>query len=255
MSRRLLVLVALLGWLATGCQVDLVAGVDVNRDGSGQVTASVGLDAEAAQQLGDVGHAFRVDDLRQAGWKVVGPRKEGDGLTWVRASKPFAAPDQAQATMAELAGPAGPFRDFHLIRTKSLLRSTTTFTGVVDLTGGLTGLSDADLTQRLGDVDLGLDLDGLRRRFGDDLAKSVKVQVTAGLPGKVVTNAPARDGGRALWSPDLGQSVRMQASSNAFKVAPGLVAAALAAVLVPVLAVIVAVRRRRRGRQRRGGGR
>jgi hypothetical protein len=71
----------------------------------------------------------------------------------------------------------------------------------------------------------------------------------------VVTNAPTRDGGRALWSPDLGQSVRMQASSNAFKVAPGLVAAALAAVLVPVLAVIVAVRRRRRGRQRRGGGR
>jgi hypothetical protein len=157
--------------------------------------------------------------------------------------------------MAELAGPAGPFRDFHLIRTKSLLRSTTTFTGVVDLTGGLTGLSDADLTQRLGDVDLGLDLDGLRRRFGDDLAKSVKVQVTARLPGKVVTNAPARDGGRALWSPDLGQSVRMQASSNAFKVAPGLVAAALAAVLVPVLAVIVAVRRRRRGRQRRGRAR
>ncbi len=248
MSRRLLVLVALLGWMATACQVDLVAGVDVNRDGTGQVSASVGLDADAVKAVGDVATALRVDDLRQAGWKVVGPRKEDDGLTWVRATKGFAGPDEADSTMAQLAGPDGPFRDFKLTRTKSLLRSRTTFTGTVDLTAGLTGLSDPDLTQRLGDVDLGLGLDGLRRRFGDDLAKSVKVQVTAGLPGKVATNAPARDGSRALWSPTLGQSMHMEASSDALKIAPGLVAAAVAAFLVPALAATLAVRRRRRRR-------
>lgn len=250
MSRRLLVLVALLAWVATACQVDLVGGVDVNRNGTGRVTAAVGLDADAAKELGDVAAALRVDDLRQAGWKVAGPRKEDDGLTWVRAAKPFSGPDQAQATMAELAGPNGPFRDFRLTRTKSLLRSTTTFTGTLDLTGGLSGLSDPGLTERLGDVDLGLDLDGLRRRFGDDLGRSVKVEVTAGLPGKVLTNAPARRSGRALWSPDLGQSVRMQASSTALKVAPALVAAGAALFLVPGIAVTVATRRRRRRRVR-----
>jgi len=245
-----LVLVALLGWMATACQVNVVAGVDVNRDGTGQVSAALGLDPEAVKEVGDVAAALRVDDLRQAGWRVIGPRKEDDGLTWVRATKPFAGPDGAGAAMAQLAGPNGPFRDFRLTRTRTLLRSRTTFTGVIDLTAGLTGLSDPELTDRLGDVDLGLDLDGLRRRFGDSLATSVKVQVTAGLPGKVATNAPSRDGGRALWSPVLGQSVRMEASSQALRLAPGLVAAAIGAFLVPILLATLAVRRHLRRRAR-----
>src|SRR5436305_3505228 len=163
MSRRVLVAVALLGLLTTGCQVKIAAQLDLGRDGRGRVSAGVGLDAEALAEVGDPATALRVDDLRQAGWEVVGPRKEGDGLTWVRVSKPFADPDQATADMAELSGPGGPFKDFRLVRTKSLLRSKTTFTGVLDLAGGLSGLSDPDLTAKLGDVDLGLDVDGLKR--------------------------------------------------------------------------------------------
>ena len=67
MPRRLLVLVALLAWLASACQVDLAAGIEVNRDGSGRVSAGVGLDAEALKEVGDVASAFRVDDLRRPG--------------------------------------------------------------------------------------------------------------------------------------------------------------------------------------------
>jgi len=248
MSRRLLLLLALVGWVATACQVDLVAGLDVNRDGTGQISAGVGLDADAMKEVGDLSSALRVDDLRLAGWKLTGPRRENDGLTWVRATRPFATADQATAAMAQLAGPGGPFRDFRLTRTKSLTRSKTTFTGVVDLTGGLSGLSDPDLTATLGDVDLGLDIEGLRRRFGADLAKSVQVRVTAGLPGKVTTDAPAREGDRALWSPDVGERVRLSASSEALKVAPALIAAGVGALLVPVVVIPFAVRRRRRRR-------
>src|ERR671932_119734 len=161
MPRRLLVLlVALLAWTATACHVSIAAGVNVARDGSGGVPAGLGLDAYALKEVGDPATALRVDDLRQAGWQVDGPRKEGDGLTWVRASKPFARPDQAAAVMAELSGPDGPFREFRLVRTKSLLRSKTTFTGTLDLANGLAGLSDPDLTAALGDVDLGLDVEG-----------------------------------------------------------------------------------------------
>jgi hypothetical protein len=243
--RRLLLLVALLAWVATGCQVKLAAGVDVARNGSGRVTAGVGLDADALKQVGDLSSALRVDDLRQAGWEVQGPRKEGDGLTWVRASKPFADPAAAAATMAELGGPDGPFRDFRLVRTRTLLRSRTTFTGVLDLSHGLSGLADPDLVAKVGDVDLGLDLDGLRRRFGDDLNTSVQVEVGAGLPGKVTTNAPHRDGGRAVWSPELGQTVQLRATSSAFRIDPRLPAAGGGVLVLLVAAVVVARRRRR----------
>lgn len=227
------------------------AGVDVGRDGRGRVTAGLGLDADAVKEVGDLRTALRVDDLRQAGWDVQGPRKEDDGLTWVRASKPFADPADAAATMAELSGPDGPFRDFRVVRTKSLLRSRTTFTGTVDLSGGLPGLSDPDLTAKLGDFDLGLDLDGLRRRFGDDLAKSLHVEVAAGLPGKVTTNAPHHQGDRAVWAPELGQTVQMQATSSAFRIDP--VIPATAAALVVVVGAVLLVARRRRHRPRRQG--
>ena len=240
---RLLVVVALVAFVATGCQVELAAGIDVGRDGSGQVTAAVGLDAEALKELGDPATGLRVDDLRAAGWRVVEPGQEADGLTWVRASKPFADVDEAMATMAQLTGPAGPFRDFRITSSRSLLRSKTTFTGVLDLTGGLAGLSDPELEERLGDVDLGLDIEGLRRRFGADLAKSVKVKVTAGLPGKLTTNAPERQGARALWSPELGQTVALEASSDALKIAPSVMAAAAAVLLIPVIVVVLARRR------------
>ena len=242
MRRRLLpLLVGFLAWATSACQVSLTAGVDVNRDGSGRVVAGVGLDDDAVREIGDLAAALRLDDVRAAGWQVDAPRKEGDGLTWLRASKPFADPEQVPAILAELNGPGGPFRDFTVTRTESLTRTKITFTGTVDLAAGLAGLADAELTAALGDVHLGLDPDGLRSRFGDRL----KVRATAGLPGEITTNAPARDGGRALWAPEVGETVRLEASSSAFRVDPRLpIAAGVALVLVTVLLAIL-VRRRR----------
>lgn len=247
MSRRALpLLVALLALATSACQVTIAAGVDVGRDGSGRVTAGVGLDAGALEEVDDLATALRVDDLRQAGWQVDPPRREGDGLTWVRAAKPFADPEEAAAVLGELSGPDGPFRDLRLVRTRSLTRSETTFTGTVDLSGGLAGLSDPELAETLADVDLGLDLEGLRRRFGDDLAEAVEVRFTAGLPGDLTTNAPGRDGDRALWTPEPGQTVELEASSEAFRIDPVIPIAAGAVVVVMAGLVVLGVRRRRR---------
>ncbi len=243
MPRRLplLLVVAVLAWASTACQLTVAAGIDVDRNGTGRITAGLGLDADAVKEVGDLNTGLRLDDVRAAGWQVDTPRKEDDGLTWVRASKPFAEPEQVPAILAELNAAGGPFKDFRVVRTKSLTRSKTTFTGTLDLAAGLTGLSDPDLDAALDDVDLGLDVEGLRRRFGDQL----KVQVTAGLPGEVKTNAPARDGGRALWAPELGQTIQMEASSEAFRVDPRLPVAAGAALLVAGVGLVVLVRRRR----------
>ena len=244
MPRRLLpLLVALLAWAGTACQVTVAAGVDVARNGTGRVTAGVGLDAEALDEVGDPATALRLDDVRQAGWQVDAPRREDDGLTWVRASKPFSDPDQVPAILAEVNGPDGPFRDFRVVRTKSLTRARTTFTGTVDLSRGLAGLSDPELEAAMGDVPLALDVDGLRGRFGDKLGDTVKVRVTAGLPGEVDTNAPARDGDRALWAPELGQIVELEASSEALKINPVIPIGAAGVVLMVVGLVVIARRR------------
>ena len=250
MSRlRLLALVGLLAWATTACQVTLVAGIDVARNGTGRVTAGLGLDDAAIREVGDLGSALRLDDVRAAGWQVDPPRKEDDGLTWVRAAKPFSDPEQVPAILAELNGPDGPFRDFRVVRTKSLTRSRTTFTGTLDLSRGVAGLTDPALTAALGDVDLGLDIPGLQGRFGDAVNRSVRARFTAGLPGQIETNAPAREGGRALWAPEMGQTVLMEASSEALKIDPRLPMAAGAALLVVLVGLVLLVRRRRRRRR------
>ena len=231
---RLLTLAAVLLLAGTGCQVTLAAVVDARPDGSGSVRAGVGLDGEALRQVGDLAAVLRVDDLRQAGWEVEGPEAEDDGLTWVRASKRFDDPGEADRAMAQLSGPGGPFRDFRLTRSGSLLRTRTTFTGTVDLGAGLAGLVDPELTERLGGGDPGLEA----------LAKSARVEVSAGLPGSITSNAPVTSGGRAVWTPEMGSQLTLSAEGDLRRLAP-LVYGTLAVAAVAVALVLVI---RRRGR-------
>ena len=251
-GRTLLAVVAL-ALFATGCHVTLSAGIDLRADGSGTVHAGVGFDDEALAEVGDLGAALRADDLRRAGWEVVGPAQEDDGLTWVRAAKAFDDVEEAAAVAGELSGPNGPFRDFRVTRERSLFRTRTSFTGVVDLTAGLTGLSDADLQAAVGDFDLGLDVEGLQRRFGDTLGDRARVEVSAELPGKVEAEpATTVDGGRAVWTTAVGERVELAARGDLRRLGP-LVIGALVLVLVAggLAAVMLRARVRRRKQQSR----
>jgi hypothetical protein len=236
-----LAVVAVLLWTAA-CQVRVSAGIDVDQGGGGTVRAGVGLDAEALANVGDLGAALRVDDLRQAGWKVEGPRKEGDGLTWVRASRDFSRVEDADRALSELSGAAGPFRDLAFRRTRSFLHTRTSVSGVVDLTRGLAGFADDDLQAKVGDT-LRLDPEGLRAELGPDPDRALSVQFEARLPGSMRANTPARSGGRATWRPTLGQQVRIEASSQDLNLIP-LVLAALGLLLaVGGATTVVLVRR------------
>ena len=217
----------------TGCQVTLAAGVDAAPDGSGTVRAAVGFDDEALAQVGDPRTELRLDDLRQAGWTVVGPRKEKDGLTWVRAGKRFATPEDAGRVAAELSGPSGPFRDIRLQRSRSFFKTKTMLTGVVDLSNGLAGLSDPDLQAKLGETDVGLDVDALRRRFGPSADEAVRVRFDARLPGRSQS-----------WEPKLGEQVRIDVRAEAWNLVPVLGAAAALVFAAAALAVTVVGRRR-----------
>ncbi|MBV8304939.1 MAG: hypothetical protein JOZ04_12055, partial [Acidimicrobiia bacterium] len=127
----------------------IAVGVDAKQNGSGVVRAGVGLDDDALQQIPNLAQQLRVDDLERSGWTVAGPRKEADGRTWVRATKPFANPAGAATAMRELNGPDGPFKDFRLTVERSFLRTKTSFSGTVDRVGAQ-GLADPKLQQQLG---------------------------------------------------------------------------------------------------------
>jgi hypothetical protein len=241
------VLALALAFVLSGCQVTLSAGIDLGDDGSGTVHAGVGFDDEAMGQIGDLGAGLRVDDLRAAGWDVEGPAREEDGLTWVRASKGFDDPEEAAVLAAQLSGPNGPFRDFRVTREHSLLRTRTSFAGVADLGAGLAGLSDADLQAALGDFDLALDVDGLRRRFGDALGERVRVEVSTELPGKVKANTPTVSGGRAVWTPALGERVELTAEGDLRRLA-SLIYGTLALLVAAVGLAAVGLRLRQRRR-------
>src|SRR4029077_15719160 len=135
--------------VCSACQVTIAVGVDAKQNGSGVVRAGVGLDDDALHQIPDLAQQLRVDDLRKSGWTVVGPRKERDNRTWVRATKPFANPAGAAKAMGELNGPNGPFKNFKLRSKRSFLRTKASFSGTVDRVGAQ-GLADPRLQQQLG---------------------------------------------------------------------------------------------------------
>ncbi len=243
MARVVLALLVLVG--AGACQVRVTGGIDVNPDGGGTVRAGLGLDDEAMKSVGYISAALRVDDLRQAGWKIDGPGKEGDGLTWVRASRPVSDTAGAKVALAQLSGPDGPFRDLTVSSTHSLFRNRTTLSGAVDLSGGLNGLADADLLSKIGGG-LPLDLDGLRKELGADLDKVVQVSFEARLPGSVDANATEKAGGRLVWRPSLGGRLPIGATSKGLNVVPIAVVAVVLLVAVGGTTVWLVFRRRRR---------
>ena len=238
---------------ASGCNVVLSTGVDVGDDGSGVVHAGVGFDDAALAEVGDLRAALQVDDLRQAGWTVTGPAKEADGLTWVRASKGFDAVEEAAAIARQLSGPDGPFRDFTVTRKRTLLRTRTKFTGVVDLTAGLTGLSDAELQAALGDFDLDLDVEGLNRRVGDSEADGVLVEVRADLPGKAQATpiTPFVQGGRVRWTAVPGDHLEFEATAELTRIAYVVYGALALVGAAAALVVVLRIRLRRRQRRSR----
>lgn len=175
----------------------------------------------------------------------MGPRKEGDGRTWIRASKPFDTPADATAVVEQISGKNGPFTDFHLTRSRSFLTTKTSFTGTVDLSSGVEAFGDDQLRTRLGGSSIGVDPKKLEKQLGQVLDRVFTFRVQTRLPGKVESNAPLEADQGAEWRPKLGEKVTLVATSSALNTRQ--VAGAVIAVLAVVaLVVVLAVRRLRR---------
>ena len=211
--RRLLVAACALALLA-GCRIDVTVGVDADADGSGRVRATVVLDRDAAARIPDLADQLRTADLAAAGWEVSKPQPGKDGSVLVEAVRRFRSPQEATQAVEELSGPTGPFRDFSLRRSRSFLKTRTSFEGRVDLTSGIEAFSDEALARRFGGSPLGFEPAELERQLGAPLDRIFGFRVVARLPGDVTSNAPTRAGNGAAWQPKLGEDVRLTATAE-----------------------------------------
>jgi hypothetical protein len=231
-ATRVVAALALLIVLA-GCQVHLTVDTKVEADGSGTVSVGVGLDDEALAKVGDLGAQLRVDDLRASGWTVTGPTREGDGNTWVRATKPFSDPAGATSVLNEVNGPEGAFGGWKVARSSSTLSTSYSVTGAADLTKGMATFSDQALSDALGGDPYGGGIAALEQEQGRPVSDMVDVRVTVEVPGATRT-----------FTPSLADAKPTPVKVTASEFGPLVTVFAVGAALVVGGAVLVMLRRR-----------
>jgi hypothetical protein len=242
-------LAALLLFVLGACRLEVHVGVTVEGDGSGAVTVAVSLDEDAVRRAGgNLEERIEVDDLVATGWTVEGPREEEDGLTWIRASKPFGTPEEAGRVMAEINGPDGPFRDFRVTRERSFARTDWTFEGTVDFRRGIEAFSDPELAAALDGQPLGESVQQIEERLDATIDRLVGIEVTVFLPGSMSSNAPLEADNAVQWQPGVTDTepAQLRATGRERNVW-ALVWVAVAVVAGLALIVLVVSRRARPG--------
>ena len=230
------------------CRVDVRVALDSDPDGGGTVRAHATLDEDAVTQL--VGRAagtppdvdpatrIKVDDLRAAGWAVTGPTTTPDGGLEVVATHDYDDAGEAVDLLEDLGGaaPDGPFRDLELTQERGFFKTTTTFSGTVDLTAGLGAFTDPELREALAatpEAPLGITAEQLEQRFGATLGEMLGLRVDVRLPG---------DAEATTERPALGRRVDVEASAERWNVR-NLVALAVATTSALALGGLLAARR------------
>jgi hypothetical protein len=175
--------------LLGGCRVDATVEARVHESG-GTVTAKFTLDREAVAILGGaVAEGAQTSDLSQAGWEISPVRPIDGGGARVEASKDFSRPEDLAVVIGELAGPAGPLRDFRLDRRRSFTKGTYRLRGTADLGPGAaaaTGFANApDLKARLRDA--GVDPGRVEELLTARAAEGFHLRLDVELPGKTAS--------------------------------------------------------------------
>jgi hypothetical protein len=238
--------------VASGCGAAVSVRVDVERSGSGSVNVTITLPAATATQLEDLTAGLPLADLHRAGWVVDGPRGGPDGSTVVSADHTFSNLAQVPVLMADIAGsgPTGsrPFR-LAVTEAKGTLEDRFQASGTVNLDCAVACFDDLHLAQEVG-YPLGLRPAQVARLLGAHPDRDLSFRIVLSLPGKAsATNASFRTKQALVWSPALGHSTSISATTesvNVVFVRYLLIAVGVGAVVVLVTAGSLMVRRRRR---------
>jgi hypothetical protein len=176
--------------LAAACKVDTTVTVKVHDDGSGVVSATAVLDADAVKAAesggGKLEDRVRLTDLSKAGWTVSPWTSAADGSAQVTLSKPFRSPEEAAAIVKELNGTVGPLRDVAVTRDAGAFSTSYAAKGSLDLKNlqtGLTGDPGVVGSLLVQHVDAGAVDQALLADLRDSFGLTVKVE----LPGRSAT--------------------------------------------------------------------
>jgi hypothetical protein len=243
----------------SGCQVNTVISVHAQANGQGTVAVKVTMDQAAVQAVGGpsaLTGQLDVSDLEAAGWKVSGPSPGPGSSTVISASHDYSTPAEAGQLIADLAGsgPAGsrPFK-LDISRRSSFWHVYTDLAGTVNLTCGLNCFGDSGLQSSLGSP-TGFNPAPLIARSHQDPSQVFSFVLNARLPGKVAsTNASANDRGVLTWTPRLGQTLVLSATTQDLNWDHLIVVFVLAGIVLLALMVVGALTWRSRRRRRRGG--
>lgn len=223
----------------------------------------VTLDRAAASRIPDLRSGLPVDDLRSAGWTVVGPVTGPSGTVSVQASHTFSRPAELPILMADIAGhgPAGK-RPFQLAVKEShgFLADHYQATGAVDLTCSLACFDDPRLDRDVG-YPLGLAPGQLRALLAGPGAPHITFGFKLSLPGTVSSGPTlgrakvSRGTGGPLftWVTPLGSDSVIAVSSvkvDARRVHQVMAAVGAGAVVVLVTVAVLLGRRLRRAGNR-----
>jgi hypothetical protein len=143
--------------LLVGCRTVVTVGVVGDEDGSGEVTVTVELDAEAATALGGADRLV-FDDLAEAGWEVGEVESLDDGGLRVAGARSFRDADELAAVLDEIGtGIDGTavFSGTDYRVDDGFGRTTYDMTTEVQVSGDPAQFGDEALTAALGGVPLG----------------------------------------------------------------------------------------------------
>jgi hypothetical protein len=186
-----LVLVALgVCALAAACKVDTTVSIKVERDGSGVVTVTAVLDADAVNAAevggGKLEERVRLGDLTNAGWTVDPWVRAADGSAQIVMSKEFSQPSEVAGIVREINGASGPLRDVSVTREEGTFSTTYSATGTLDLAQLQTGLTaDPEVVAALSNQQV--DVNAVDQTLLADIREALGVRVQVELPGGTTT--------------------------------------------------------------------
>ena len=172
-------------FLVAACNLQIKITINVQEDGTGLVSAGVGLDPIAQDQdiFADLETILRTSDLAASGWDFEATGKAADGRVWYEASKPFLSPEDLQNILEELTGSPTAFNDWEISIDSTKPKRTYGISGKVDLREGFDLFTDTELSVLLEEPPLGISLEKLEAELGQKPEDSVMMKVVVNLPG------------------------------------------------------------------------